>query len=125
MSLLSVAEFRDLSKPKRSKYGVGPKESRTYGGRVYDSALEMRYAQLLDTWKLAGAVKAWWPQVWFLLHAPGGVKVGSYILDFKVLYVDGHLEYVECKGLDAPLGKWKRKHCEAEYGIKITVVKKL
>jgi hypothetical protein len=122
---LTPEEFRALAKPKRSKYGVGPKEGRTYGGRVYDSVLECRYAQQLDVWKAAGAVSTWTPQIVFVLHAKGGEPIGKYWCDFRVWFADGHSEFVECKGVDLPLGKWKRKHCEAEYGVKVTLVKKV
>jgi hypothetical protein len=132
MSLLSVSEFKALAQPRRSKYGVAPASERAYGGKTYMSKLECGYAQLLDTWKLAGAVKEWTGQVAFVLHAPGLLfsrkkppVLGRYICDFKIVWETGRVEYVETKGFMTPLGKWKLAHCQAEYNLKITLVRKL
>jgi hypothetical protein len=92
---------------------------------VYDSVLECRYAQQLDVWKAAGAVHEWWSQIVFELHAPNGRRIGKHVLDFKVLHSTGYVAWVEVKGYDTPLGKWKRRHCEFEHNIKIEVVKKV
>lgn len=127
MSTLTIEQFHALVKPKKkaNKYGVSPKNERTYRDRLYSSKLEMKYAQKLDLWKSAGAVSEWWPQVTFVLHANGGEPIGRYICDFRVLYTAGHTQYVEVKGFDVPLGKWKRRHAEAEYKIKIDLVRKI
>lgn len=121
---LTVAEFRALVKPRVNKYKTAPKADRVYGGRVWASALECRYAQTLDVWKMAGAVESWRSQIPFILHA-GGKKIGKHVVDFHVIYADGHDEWVETKGADLELGKFKRQLTEAEYGIKIHVVTKL
>ena len=120
---LSQAEARELLQPKRNKYNVAPKEQRTYGGRTYDSKAEMVYAQQLDVWKQAGAVKEWFPQVPFILHAPSGEKIGSYVADFRVNWADGSVTWVDVKGLMTPLSRWKIRHCESEYSVKIQIVK--
>jgi hypothetical protein len=52
-------------------------------------------------------------------------KVGRYVADFR--YCDsatGALVIEDVKGYDLPLAKWKRKHCEAQYGVQIVVVKR-
>lgn len=123
MATLTPAEFRAMTARKTNKYNVAAKEQRTYGGRVYASAAEMRYAQQLDVWKMAGAVKDWFPQVPFVLHAPGGKALGKYLADFKVLWADGSITFVDTKGFETPLFKWKRKHVEAEFSVCIQVVK--
>ena len=40
---------KKLVKPKTNKYGVNPKEKRTYNGTVYASTAEMKYRIKLDT----------------------------------------------------------------------------
>lgn len=122
MSLLTASEYRELVKPVRHKYHAHLCE---YNGEKYSSKLEARYAATLDVWKAAGAVKAWFRQVSFVLHAKGGTPIGRYVCDFRVRYADGHEEFVECKGMDLALGKWKRAHCEAEYQLKIHLVRKI
>lgn len=48
--------------------------------------------------------------------------VGRYIADFT--YREGkELRVEDVKGFDTPLSKWKRKHCELQYGIKIEVIR--
>lgn len=52
------------------------------------------------------------------------VKIGAIVLDFQ--YFDHRSrEYVleDVKGFDNTLSKWKRKHFEAQYGIKVTIIK--
>lgn len=123
MALLTQAEARALLKPKRNKYGVAPKEQRTYAGRCYMSKLECRYAQQLDVWRLAGAVKDWCPQVRFDLHALGGKVVGGYVADFQVNWADGRVEIIDCKGVMTEMARWKLKHLELERGIKVNIVR--
>lgn len=124
MSILTVEQFHALVKPKKkaNKYGAHKTE---YEGRVYHSKAEATYAGLLDLELRAGLVEAWWPQVGLELHAPNGKRIGKYIADFKVLYASGRLGWIEVKGFDTALSKWKRKHCSLEHNIVIEVVKKV
>lgn len=55
-------------------------------------------------------------------ESPPPVKVGTYVADF--LYLRDDTPVVEdVKGFDTPLAKWKRKHCEQQYGITIRVIR--
>lgn len=53
----------------------------------------------------------------------GGEKtIGHYVADFY--YLQNGKEVIEdVKGFRTPLYKWKKKHFEAQYGIKITEIK--
>lgn len=53
---------------------------------------------------------------------PAWSKVGDYVSDFQYRE-NGKLKVEDVKGFDTPLSKWKRKHCELQYGIKIDVIK--
>ena len=52
-----------------------------------------------------------------------GTLIGEYRCDFKVTFQDGHTEYHVPKGYKKgaayDLFRWKKKHVEAEHGIKI------
>lgn len=50
---------------------------------------------------------------------PGGYK---HRLDFMVVYLDGHIEWVEAKGMDLAMGKLKRRQVEQIYNITIEVL---
>ena len=52
----------------------------------------------------------------------GGLVIGTYVADFT--YVDASGRVVEdVKGMDLPLGRWKRKHFEAQYGMPVRVIR--
>ena len=48
--------------------------------------------------------------------------VGRYIADFVYRDADRKSVVEDVKGFRTPLYKWKKKHFEAQYGIKITEV---
>lgn len=110
---------------KRQKFNRGTKEKRTYNGVIYDSILEMRFAKWLDMLVRCDNVLSWERQVAFDLKAYSthetidcedgyfsgvektyGIPITlksengrtyQYILDFKVTFADGHIEYWEVK----------------------------
>ena len=96
-------------------------------GHTFDSKAEHRYYCGLKLRKLAGEVSNITVHKQFDLYVPSRgktVKIGAHILDFEFYDIPAQKwRNVEVKGVDLPLGRWKRKHCEAEYGIKIEVVK--
>ena len=99
--------------PKPHKYNA----QRTNG---YASKKEAKYAEELGLRQKAGEVRFWLRQVPFDL--PGGSR---YFLDFMVFRESAsgtHVEFIECKGMDLPMGKLKRRQVEALYGIHVTVV---
>lgn len=85
----------------RSKFGVRTdaigKAARTFGGRVYDSQAEARYAAELDLKKKAGLIREIVPQVNVPLVV-NGKKVCVHRIDFKVFMPDGSIEWHEVKG---------------------------
>ena len=120
---------RDKKHKALERYLVGNKKRHKYGakktsvdGITFDSKAEAkRYGELLLLQKAEEIVDlSMQPE--FVLHVRG-VRIGKCILDFK--YVDYRLQktvYEDVKGFDNPLSKWKRKHVEAEYGIKVTIL---
>jgi hypothetical protein len=109
---------------KANKYSVSDPSQRTYGGRLYASKAEMAKAQELDMLVNAGIVERWDAQVRYPLHAPNKKRVGFYVLDFRVHYTDGRIEHIDVKGAETAMFRWKRKHWEAETGLKLIVVKR-
>jgi hypothetical protein len=58
----------------------------------------------------------------FALTVLCGDVIGEYVADYR--YWRGHSIVVEdVKGFKTPLYRWKKKHVEAQYGIKIVEIK--
>ena len=53
-----------------------------------------------------------------------GKLICHYLLDFKVEYGDGRIEYIDVKGISTPVYRIKRKLIESIYPFKIKEVKK-
>ena len=85
----------------------------------------------LNLLQRAGKIFALKTQVPFILSVPdqkiaANRDIGKYIADF--VYHDRtkkpwRIVVMDVKGFRTPLYKWKKKHFEAQYGIKITEVK--
>ena len=97
-------------------------------GFTFDSKREAAHYAELKLLEKAGHVNAIEVHPRFNLHATGadGIKrkIGQAILDFR--YWDAREKrrrYVDVKGKDLPMSKWKRKHVEAEHGIVVEIVK--
>jgi hypothetical protein len=98
------------------------------GIRFHSKGEAARYMQLRLLEK-AGHISALVRQPAFPLHVVGNddlILIGKYVADFG--YVDEKakgkpLVFEDFKGMDTPLSKWKRKHCEAEYGIEIWITR--
>lgn len=106
-------------KTKQSKFGNKKTE---YKGDMYDSKAEARYASELDTLKNARfeaeRVVTYERQVRYPFEV-NGVKIATYVLDFKVTYADGRVEHVDVKGMRTDVYKMKKKLMLACYGIEI------
>lgn len=109
--------------PSYNKYGVSKKEDRTLNGKVYPSKLEMQYRQHLDLLLKSGDVIFIEEQTKFPCKV-NGFKICTYLLDFKVTYKDGKIDYVDVKGKILPMYRLKKKLVEALYPIKITEITK-
>ena len=125
--VLSPSDVLTLMHPKRNRSrGVDNseqgKQNRTYGGRLYHSLAEMRYAQMLDMRKRAGDIEDWWPQQSIPLRV-NGVLVCKMIADFKILTVSREIEYAEVKGHMTDVFRLKLKLLRACYpSVKYTII---
>jgi len=70
---------------------------RSFEGNVYDSGLEVRYAQELSLRKKAKDIKGWNRQKQVEVYVCGKLMF-KYKLDFEILHNDGTTELVEVKG---------------------------
>lgn len=123
---LSVDEYKKLKKSGH-KFGARMTE---YNGKMYHSAFEANYAKSLDMAKSAVhpdyQVENWISQVPFECRV-NGVLICKLIVDFKVIYANGRVEYVDTKSkatAKLPDFRIKKKLVEALYGIKIKIVMK-
>jgi len=108
-------------KRKRSKYRA---KKVTYFGITFHSKKEGKRYLVLRSAEQRGAIKHLELQPDFPLHTynPAGKKcyVGKYIADFT--YYDVNIKEIvveDVKGFKTDIYKWKKRHVEAEYGIKI------
>lgn len=112
---------------KRSKFNIGDKSERTLGGVTYMSKLEMNYRKHLNLLTKATELKDKVinieEQVPFECIV-NGKKVCKYLLDFKVTYGNGVVQFVDVKGMITQTYRIKKKLVEALFEIKITEVKK-
>lgn len=105
------------------------------GHRFASKAEGARYVELRLLEK-AGEIRGLVLQPRFPLHVDG-VLIGTYVADFAYDDLIGtyvadfdHAGYFgtrvveDVKGLDLPLGRWKRKHFEAQYGQPVRVIRK-
>lgn len=96
-----------------------------YNGFKYMSKKEAEYAMTLDSLKKASNKK---DRVISFENQPpfpifiNGIKVFTYISDFKVFYADGRVEIVDVKGVKTDVYRLKKKCVQAQYGIEIIEV---
>lgn len=112
-------------KGMRSRFGV--KKTATFDGKKYDSNFESKYAQELEFRRIAGDIKSWQRQVRMDLRAHG-VHICFYKIDFIITHNDDSIEYVEVKGFETDLWRFKWRLFEAQMNheqplAKLTVVK--
>jgi hypothetical protein len=93
-------------------------------GYVFDSQAEHRRYCELKLLATANEVSDLRIHPKYVLHAGAdGKKIGSYSADFAYnAGVNETLVIEDVKGVRTPLYKWKKKHFEAEYNLKITEV---
>jgi len=87
-----------------------------YDGRHFRSKKEAGYAQHLDILKKADDPAervAEWEYEPHLEVTCNGKRVFTYKIDFKVIYANGRIEYVEIKGFETEYFKLKFKVVEA------------
>jgi len=87
----------------------------------------VRYIELRNM-KLVGMIKSLSLQPEFILQEgyrrKDGKKIRAikYIADFKVEYMDGHIEIEDSKGMETNVFKIKRKILEAKYDLILKIV---
>ena len=123
---------------KRHKYGA---VATVVDGVRFSSKAEARRYQELRLLEKAGKIEALELQPAFVLTTQlttGTIRgagkalagkfpvIGKYVADFKYYRLEAPCDWVveDVKGYDLPLAKWKRKHTEAQYGVKIVLVKR-
>ena len=119
--------LKKQSPKRRGKYNVAPKAQRIYKGVVYDSKLEKEYRGKLELLKMATTEKNRVVSIEEQVPYPfviNDVKVCTYLLDFKVTFADGRVEFIDVKGVKTDVYRIKSKLLLAIYGIKIKEVKK-
>lgn len=112
------------SQIKANKYGA---KKADYGGRMYHSKLEAKYAQDFDTLLKSGKLKEVIPQYKVGLRVYDQ-HICNYYVDFKLVWDDDSEELVEIKGFATDTWRLKWKLLEAIYneefpGTKLTVYK--
>lgn len=116
---MTPQEYRALTqKPKRSKYGA---KQVVYNGERFHSTGEFKRWQELMLLKRAGKISDLVRQYPLPLKAHGvWLPIGRLIIDFA--YAENNKRiYEDFKGYATPLAKWKIKHAEAQYGIKVLI----
>ena len=126
---MSMSQFKGaggLIKTKSAKQQKYGNKITEYEGRKYHSRKEADYARELDLLKRAKndaqRVLEWHPQVRYDL-AVNNVPVTTYVLDFRVHYADGRVEYIDVKGQKNKKGDGFVT--TAEYTIKKKLMKAL
>src|SRR3990167_4997504 len=111
---MSAAQYRAAQAKRRHKYGA---KRTVVDGIKFDSKGEHRRWMELKLLERAGKIVGLTRQFKYSLHVNGKL-IGVYVVDF--FYWRGNEPIAEeYKGLDVPFGKWKRRHAELEYNIKI------
>jgi hypothetical protein len=106
MTTITISDYKKLIKPsKHNKYNA---EICEYNCRKYDSKKEMEYAVNLDWKKKGGLIKDWIPQFKIEIIVAGQF-ICNYLVDFKVIYSDGHEKYHEVKSEGTMTDLWKLK----------------
>lgn len=123
--ILTAAQYQTLAKAEKSgRIFRASKERRTVDGIVFDSLKEANRWKTLRFAQIAGRISRLERQVPYALHVNGS-KIGTYYADFEYLSETGELIVEDVKSSHTrkdPLFRWKSKHVEAEYGVKIREV---
>ena len=102
----------------KNKYGA---KKTMYRNVLYHSKKEAEYAMELDSELLKKKISAWSGQETLIIDV-NGMHICNVIVDFRVVHLDGTIEYVEVKGYATDVWKLKRKLVQAVHrNIKYTV----
>lgn len=124
---MNAAEFRDWwakrEKARNSKFKAIP--TQTSDGQKFKSELEASYYKRMWCLQQIGEVTKIEREVRYELVV-NGVFISAYLMDFRITYADGHIEYIDCKS-DAtltPVYRIKRQLMIAIHGIELQEVYK-
>ena len=107
---------------RRSKYGNVRSD---YNGRTFASKREADTAGELDMLRKAKDPKQRVVDVEYQYRMPlvvNGLKIATYVADFKVTFFDKHTEIWDAKGMRTVVYTLKAKLVKALYGIDIKEV---
>lgn len=98
----------------------------------FDSMAEAKRFGELRLLEKAGQITELKLQPRYELRANGGRKIGTYVADFRYLDTErgGGVVVEDVKGggengyVDTDLARWKRAHCQAEYGFEVQIIKR-
>lgn len=119
---MTAKQFQELNKPE--KHGRIPRASklaRTVDGIVFDSGAEAKRYVTLRMMQSGGLISNLELQPKFDCHA-NGICIGAYFGDFQYQSRTGEIIIEDVKSSHTAkdaLYRWKKKHVEAEYGIRI------
>lgn len=122
---MTAAEFREFWKKraagKESKFGAIPTE--TADGQKFKSELEATYYNRQWVLQRAGEVVKIEREVRYEFVI-NGLFVGAYLLDFRITFKDGRIDYVDCKSqpTKTALYQLKKKLMKALFDIDIKEV---
>ena len=105
---------------RRNKYGVSPREERTYNGRTYASKAECEYAKQLYILRKGGNIIEFieQPRVWL------GVPENVYYPDFLIVSGISPSYFIDVKGVETPKFRHIKKLWEKYGHLNLHVVKK-
>lgn len=110
-----AGEHLKNKKRRPNKYRA---KATTVDGIRFHSRMEARYYQGLKLRVSAGELSYFLRQVG--LDLPGNTR---YFVDFVEFFPDGRVEYIDVKGFETAVFKFKKRQVESLYPIKIKVVK--
>ncbi|MEK3888086.1 DUF1064 domain-containing protein [Bacillus sp. FSL K6-3431] len=121
---MSVQEYQNIKKPKRSKYG---NKKTTLDGIVFDSKAEAKYYEQLKWLQECKEILFFRTQPRYLLQE-AFEKDGKthrkieYVADFEVHQKDESIEVIDVKGVETDVFKMKEKMFHIKYPHKLSVV---
>ena len=95
---MTAKEYRkqEGKNKRKNKYNA---VKQTYNDYSYDSTMEANYAYQLDLRKKSGEIEKWERQHKWQLYV-NGKKITQYTIDFRIINIDGTIDYVEIKGAE-------------------------
>ena len=127
-TVLSREQFRALNVGSPERFGKmrnkfnAKRTAAPDGSRTYDSKREAEVCEQLRMLERAGEIHDLTLQPRYQLHV-NGTLIGAYVADARYIDKGGRLHVIDIKSKATmtPLFRWKRKHFEAEYLIKLEI----